>query len=98
VEKVVELCRVGVLSAALTSRLLSSEWSEFCFFKYGTDSFEIGLFSEKRADVGSSSDRVQFYEKITAEGKRASAQTLQKATVESAEEGSRGNARFQKGD
>ena len=36
-----ELCRAGVLSAALQSRLVSSEWSEFCYFKHATGSFEI---------------------------------------------------------
>jgi hypothetical protein len=34
-----------------TSRLVSSEWSEFCHVSYATDTFNIRFFDEKRANV-----------------------------------------------
>ena len=42
---------------------MSSEWSELCHFKYDTHFFEIRLFNETKANDGSSSESVQFYEK-----------------------------------
>jgi hypothetical protein len=70
---------------------VSSEWSEFCFFKRATHSFEIGLFYDKRANAGSNIEHVQLYEKRRAGGKRASVPTL---NVESAEKSRKGNRRF----
>jgi hypothetical protein len=50
----------------MTSRLVSSEWSEFGHFKHATDVFKIGLFDKNRANTGSSSECVQFYDKGSA--------------------------------